>query len=49
MTYQEFVKRGLLKKEKVGFDQINKTIERAYRNLKSAEILIKNNDEEGGF
>ena len=49
MTYQEFVKKGLLKKEKIGFDQIGKVLERAYRNIKSAKLLARNNDEEGGF
>jgi len=49
MNYQEFIKKGLLKEEKIGFDQINKVIERAYRNLKSAKTLIKDGDEEGGF
>ena len=49
MNYQEFVKRGLLKPEKIGFDQINRIINRANRNLKSAKTLIKDGDEEGGF
>lgn len=49
MNYQEFIKKGLLKPEKIGFDQINRVIGRAYRNLKSAKTLIKDGDEEGGF
>ena len=49
MTYQDFVKQGLLKKEEMGPDQINKVIAKASRNLKSARILIKNNDEQGAF
>lgn len=49
MNYQEFVKKGLLRKEKIGFDQINKVLERAYRNIKSAKTLIKDGDEEGSF
>lgn len=49
MTYQEFVKKGLLKKEKIGFDQIDKILERAHKNVKSAKLLTQNNDEEGGF
>lgn len=49
MIYQEFVKKGLLQKQQVGFDQINKIIERAYRNIKSARTLIKDQDREGGF
>lgn len=49
MTYQELVKKGLLRKEKIGFDQINKIFERAYRNIKSANTLLKDNDEEGSF
>ena len=49
MNYQEFLKKGLLTKEKIGFDQISKLIDRANQNLKSAKILIRNDDEEGGF
>lgn len=49
MNYQEFIKKGLLQKQEVGFDQINKIIERAYRNIKSAKTLIKDEDKEGGF
>ena len=49
MNYQEYIKKGLLKKEHIGFDQINKIMVKARRNLKSAGILIKNGDEEGGF
>ena len=49
MNHQELVKSGLLKEEKIGFEQINRLIKRARQNLKSANILIQNNDEEGGF
>jgi len=49
MNYQEFVKKGLLRKEKIGFEQINKVLERAYQDLKSAKTLIKAGHEEGGF
>ena len=49
MTYKEFVKKGLLKKEKIGFDQINKVLERAHRNIKGARLLARNSDKEGGF
>lgn len=49
MTYQKIVDKGLLRKEKIGFDQIIKVIKRAHRTLKSAKILIKNGDEEGSF
>lgn len=49
MTYQEFVKKGLLRKEKIGFDQINRVIERSYRNIKSAKALLRDGDEEGAF
>lgn len=49
MNYQELVKKGLLKPEKIGFDQISRIIDRAQRNLKSARILINGGDEEGGF
>lgn len=49
MNYQEFLKQGLLRKEKIGFDQIDKIIERTKRNIKSARTLIKDGDLEGGF
>ncbi len=49
MIYQELVKKGLLKQEQIGFDQINKVLSRAYRNIKSAKILLKDDDEEGSF
>lgn len=49
MNYQKFIKNGLATKEKIGFDQISKIIERAHRNLKSARTLIKDGDEEGSF
>ncbi len=49
MNYQEFLKKGLLKKEKIESDQVARLLERANRSLKSARILIENNDQEGGF
>lgn len=49
MTYQKLVKSGLLKKEKIGFDQIVKILQRAHRDLKSAKILIKDGYEDGSF
>lgn len=49
MNYQKFVKKGLLKEEKISFEQISKVLERVYRNLQSAKTLIKDGDEEGGF
>lgn len=49
MNYQEFIKNGLLKKEKISFGQVNKTIEKSEHNLKSAKILIENSEEEGGY
>lgn len=49
MDYSEFIKKGLLKEEKIDFIQISKVIEKAERSLKSAGILVKNSDSEGGF
>jgi len=49
MSYQEFVKKGLLKREKISFDQIQRVIKKAHRDLKSAKTLIKAGHEEGGF
>ncbi len=37
MNYKEFIKKGLIKEENIGFDQINKLLERAFRNIKSAK------------
>jgi len=49
MNYKEFIDNGLIKEENIGFDQINKLIERAFRNIKSAKVLIKDDDKEGAF
>lgn len=49
MIYQDFIKKGLLKKEEINFDQINQVLKRAHRHLKSAKILLKNDDQEGCF
>lgn len=49
MDYSEFIKKGLLNEEKIDFAQINKVVEKAERSLKSAGILVKNSDSEGGF
>lgn len=49
MNYQKLVDKGLLKKDKIGFDQITKVLKNAARKIKSAKILIKNDDEEGSF
>ena len=49
MSYQDLVKKNLLKKENINFDQIKKVLERAHKNLKSAKLLLDNNDEEGAF
>lgn len=49
MNYQELVDKGLLRKEKIGFDQIKKVFRRAHQSLKSAKILFRSDDEEGSF
>jgi len=49
MNYEELVKKGLLRKEKIGFNQIGKVLDKAIRNIKSAKILLKDSDEEGSF
>jgi len=49
MNYQEFIEKGLLKKEKIDFGQIIKVISRANRHLRSAKTLLKDGDEDGGF
>jgi len=49
MNYKEFIKKGLIEEKNIGFDQINKLLERAFRNIKSARTLIKDDDKEGAF
>jgi uncharacterized protein (UPF0332 family) len=49
MSYQKLIENGLLKKEKIGFDQIIKVLGRARRDIKSARTLIKDSDEDGSF
>lgn len=49
MNYQDFIKKGLLKEDKIGFDQINKVIEKSYKNLRAAKILLDHDDEETAF
>lgn len=45
MSYQNLVKQKLLKKEKIGFDQIDRLIIRAAKDLKSAKVLIRIDEE----
>jgi uncharacterized protein (UPF0332 family) len=49
MNYQEFINKGLIKEENIGFDQISKLLERSFRNIKSAKTLVKDDDKEGAF
>jgi len=49
MSYQKLIESGLLRKEKIGFDQVIKVLERAHRDLKSAKVLIKDGHEDGSF
>jgi len=49
MNYNDLINQGLLKQDNIGFDQINRVIERAYKNIKSAKVLLDNDDEEGAF
>lgn len=49
MSYQGLIKKNLLKKENISFEQIEKVLKRAHKNLKSAKLLLDNNDEEGAF
>jgi len=45
MNYRDLVNQKLLKKEAIGFDQINRLIRRAFKDFKSAEVLIKTDEE----
>ncbi|MCG2701254.1 HEPN domain-containing protein [Candidatus Parcubacteria bacterium] len=47
--YQKLIDNGLLKQEQIGFNQVNKVLDRAYKNIKSAKTLLKDDDEEGSF
>ena len=49
MNYKELIKGGLLKEEKIGFDEISKVLEKARQKIKSAYVLIGNDDAENGF
>ncbi len=49
MNYQNLINQGLLKQDKISFDQVNRILERSYRNIKSAKTLLDDNDEEGAF
>lgn len=49
MNYEELVKTGQLKEEKISFDEAIKLIEKARQKIKSAYVLIKNDDAESGF
>ncbi len=49
MDYKDFLEKGLLKEEKIDFEQIANVVEKARRKIKSAKTLIKDNDSEGGF
>lgn len=48
-TYQGLIEKGLLKKEKVDFIQIRKVLNKAQNDLKSAKILLHENQEENAF
>lgn len=49
MDYKNFIEKGLLKEEKIDFEQIISVLEKALRKIKSAKTLIKDNDSEDGF
>lgn len=49
MGYQVLIKKGLLKEERIGPDQVNKVLVRVYRSVKSAKTLNKDGDETGCF
>lgn len=49
MNYEELIKKEILKEEKISFDEISKLVEKAHQKIKSAYVLVKNNDAENGF
>ncbi|TSC94773.1 MAG: hypothetical protein CEN87_307 [Parcubacteria group bacterium Licking1014_1] len=49
MNYEKLIEDGLLKREEIGFDKVQKLVEKARQKIKSAYILIKNDDLDNGF
>lgn len=48
-VYQELIKKGLLREEKIDFGQIQKILRKALNSLKSARILLVAKQEESAF
>lgn len=42
---KEYLDKGLLKRQKVGFDQINKLVFRAKKDLQSAQLMLESDPE----
>jgi len=49
IDYKNFIEDGLLRVEKIEFEQIARIIEKSHRRIKSAKTLIEDQDSEGGF
>ena len=49
MNYQDLIDKGFIKKEEIGFDQISKTIGKAYQKIRASEILLENDVEEDAY
>jgi uncharacterized protein (UPF0332 family) len=47
--FQAFLDKGLVKEEKIDFAQIEKIIKKAHRSIKSAKVLLEDNDSEGSY
>jgi len=47
--FQEFLDKGFVKEEKIEFAQIEKVIKKAHRSVKSAKVLLEDNDSEGSY
>lgn len=48
MNFQNLIDQGLLRQEKIGFDQIEKLLKRACKDLESAKLLLST-DESGAY
>jgi len=48
-TFQEFVSKGFIKKEKIDFAQVIKVLQKARRSIKSAKVLFADGDFEGSY
>jgi uncharacterized protein (UPF0332 family) len=49
VNYQDLIDKGLLKKEKIDFEQINKVMEKARKKIISSKILAERGNDEDAY